>query len=1717
MRFKNMMLSLVLILGLLLGNAAFYGNATPAAAHIPDDLPVARPAQQVQNQVLATFPVIDDFEALDWGEWYWDADWGNTFMTTTVVTEPHLVIPGQITNTIFSLEFASGGWGGSTGHNLPAPQDWSSYDGLSFWLYGSNSGIDMKLTITDNGGEGFEAVFTDNVSGWKLVSLPWQSFTRASWQPGGAPDDGLTLTGVTAYGFFMIPGTSAHLYFDQVKLFETPNSIIDDFEALNWGEWYWDADWGNTFMTTTVVTEPHLVIPGQITNTIFSLEFASGGWGGSTGHNLPAPQDWSGYAGLSFWLYGSNSGIDMKLTITDNGGEGFEAVFTDDVSGWKLVSLPWQSFTRASWQPGGAPDDGLTLTGVTAYGFFMIPGTSAHLYFDQVAVFTHQATFYVDQIANPPGQSLLVGFSQQEYSVVEGDTITVTVTLNMTAASPVTVTYATADGTAVAGVDYISTTGALVFPPDTLAQSFTVETIDNTIEDGARTVLLTLSDPMDVELGAISQATLTIQDNELPDACGLMADIVDDFESGLPSGTDAYGNDIGFVTWGDFWTGTTVEITTTLVADSDPLARPGQSGDTHLLQFDANVNGWGGLTHAFENEDVDTWVPQDWTAYEGISFWLYGQNTGNDLLFEIQDNRNPGSTGADVEIWSYGFKDDFSGWQLFTLDFSVFVRKEIGNGAPNDGFGRDEVHGWAFGTLNTGGADVTYYLDNVALIIRTDMIDDFESGLPSGTDAYGNGIGFVTWGDFWTGTTVEITTTLVADDAPLARPCQTGDTHLLQFDANVNGWGGLTHAFENEDVDTWVTQDWSTYEGISFWLYGQNTGNDLLFEVQDNRNPGSTGADTEIWSYGFKDDFSGWQLFTLDFSVFVRKEIGNGAPNDGFGRDEVHGWAFGTLNTGGADVTYYLDNVMIYGNTGSDQPLTVAFAVGQVSVTEGQTATLTVALSREYTGTVTVEYATAEANARLRQYTPVSGTLTFPAGTLTQTISIPTDYDGKHTRDVRVAVNLYEGNAPLGFQRRAILTIVDIDPADPTLIDDFEGYHPFIYQEGAVELSITTLMAGDALAVPGQLTYEDVLTVDVDGAASFSRVFAQGQDWSAYDGLSLWFYGQNSGETITLQLRENMTATTAQVAPEDWVLVWSDEFNDAAGTPPNSNVWKYELGDGALNGIVGWGNSEFQYYTDSTDNSFTDGAGNLVIRLQDTDPDTDLVCWYGPCEYTSARLLTQDRLDFEYGRIEARVLVPDGPGGLWPAFWMLGTDIPDVGWPQSGEIDIMEYVSRLPNEIFGTIHGPGYEGGASFGNTYTFTEPVASEYHTYAVEWMPDHIIWYVDGIQYHEAVPADVAPNEWVFNHPFFMLLNAAIGGNFGGAIADGMTFPQDTLVDYVRVYQAEDTAERFEATFVDNFTGWREVFVPFSRFTRSAEQPADAPDDGLTLTEVWGYGFALPENSSGTFHLDQVRLATREILTLTVNVDPVGSGTVTQDPASGPFYYGDTITLIAEANPGWAFVTWSGDLGSDMTTVFTLTENMIITATFSQIEYSLEVLVDPVGAGAVMQDPASGPFYYGDTITLTAEANPGWSFSTWSGDLIGAGETRVFTITENMVVTATFAQTCIPVSGVDFDWTPQHPMVGELVQFTAAVMTGTSPLTYTWDFGDGTALYTTTDNSAAQTFPLLATTQSYTVTLRVINGCTLEGVVVERSLTVTPRRIYLPLVAREFVSVGR
>ena len=753
------------------------------------------------------------------------------------------------------------------------------------------------------------------------------------------------------------------------------------------------------------------------------------------------------------------------------------------------------------------------------------------------------------------------------------------------------------------------------------------------------------------------------------------------------------------------------------------------------------------------------------------------------------------------------------------------------------------------------------------------VVDDFETPLASGFDGNGIPIGFFTAQDG--GSTVSFALTN-APPAPV--PGLPDSNTTLEMNFTVASYGVVIHGFENDQVATWVSQDWSAYEGISLWLYGSNTGTDLFVDVIDNRNnPPLPNDDAERFTVTFKDDFSGWQLLEFPFTDFTRKEIGNGAPNDGFTLTEVHGWAFGTLTTTGTQA-YYLDNVMLYG-TAPERPLLVGFASSSTNVKEGRSGNVIVKLSKAAEVPVTVNIATSDGTAKaFRDYIPTASQITFAPGVLQQSIQIETLDDPKYEGDESVLLQLSNPTeAELSIPLVARLNIQDNDPYDAALLDDFESF-PFMFESSqTTRLDALEIEAGSPLALPSQGAYESVLQVTrrnvSQSSLTFGRRFAQGQDWRGNQGLSFWSYGNNTGRKNTVILLDNQAPDPG---PGSWKLVWQDEFDTSAGTPPNQENWGYELGDGTVNGIPGWGNDELEYYTNRTENAATDGLGNLAITIK--EGDGSLLCYYGPCRYTSARLLTKNKFEVAYGRIEARIKVPSG-AGLWPAFWSLGTNIDRVGWPQSGEIDIMENVGRLPNEIFGTIHGPGYSGGASFGQSYDFGSPAADEFHTFGVEWQPDVIRWYVDGIQYHQATPADVAPNQWVFNHPFFLLLNVAVGGNFGGPVGADTVFPQEMLVDYVRLYQARDTAERFEATFTDNFSGWQRITVPFNAFMRSKEQPKGAPNDGLTLSGVSGYGFRLPGNTPVPVLFDQVRVQPNCSYAVTVtNTADSGSGSLRQ-----------------------------------------------------------------------------------------------------------------------------------------------------------------------------------------------------------------------------------------------
>jgi beta-glucanase (GH16 family) len=249
-------------------------------------------------------------------------------------------------------------------------------------------------------------------------------------------------------------------------------------------------------------------------------------------------------------------------------------------------------------------------------------------------------------------------------------------------------------------------------------------------------------------------------------------------------------------------------------------------------------------------------------------------------------------------------------------------------------------------------------------------------------------------------------------------------------------------------------------------------------------------------------------------------------------------------------------------------------------------------------------------------------------------------------------------------------------------------------------------------------------------------------------------------------------AGAAGATPLPWQLVWADEFEGPAGAPVDATKWAFDEGG------TGWGNNELQYYTSRPENASLDGEGRLVITAR---AET-----FGGRDYTSARLKTQGLVAFTYGRFEARLKVPFG-NGLWPAFWSLGANIDAVGWPACGEIDVMEFVGRAPATVYGTVHGPGYSGGNAIGGTVTLPRPPFEEAHTYAAEWEPDAIRWYVDDRLYFARTRDQIERDgrRWAFDGPFFLLLNVAVGGFFPGAPDASTTFPQTMAVEYVRVYQ--------------------------------------------------------------------------------------------------------------------------------------------------------------------------------------------------------------------------------------------------------------------------------------------------------------------------------------------
>lgn len=249
-------------------------------------------------------------------------------------------------------------------------------------------------------------------------------------------------------------------------------------------------------------------------------------------------------------------------------------------------------------------------------------------------------------------------------------------------------------------------------------------------------------------------------------------------------------------------------------------------------------------------------------------------------------------------------------------------------------------------------------------------------------------------------------------------------------------------------------------------------------------------------------------------------------------------------------------------------------------------------------------------------------------------------------------------------------------------------------------------------------------------------------------------------------------------------LVWNEEFD---GPAIDLSTWTFEIGNGHANGIPGWGNQELQFYTSDPGNAhIEDGVLVITARKEQRSDRT------GTYEYTSARMQTKGKVSVKYGQIEVRAKLPDGQG-IWPAVWMLGADIDQVGWPRSGEIDIIELVGNRPGTVHGTVHGPR-SAGKGVGGSFTLPgdRRFSDEFHIFGLEWRSNGLTWTVDGEPYFilskNRMISMYGPDEWVFDKEYFFVVNLAVGGLWPGSPDHTTTFPKRLEIDYIRVYELDD-----------------------------------------------------------------------------------------------------------------------------------------------------------------------------------------------------------------------------------------------------------------------------------------------------------------------------------------
>ncbi|MFT3843429.1 MAG: family 16 glycosylhydrolase [Lacibacter sp.] len=316
---------------------------------------------------------------------------------------------------------------------------------------------------------------------------------------------------------------------------------------------------------------------------------------------------------------------------------------------------------------------------------------------------------------------------------------------------------------------------------------------------------------------------------------------------------------------------------------------------------------------------------------------------------------------------------------------------------------------------------------------------------------------------------------------------------------------------------------------------------------------------------------------------------------------------------------------------------------------------------------------------------------------------------------------------------------------------------------------------GSSVVNPTDLVVNAIVSTDNSGNVSFTATaknaatyeydFGNGIFQTVSNGAITYKYPSSGNYTVTVKAKssggQSISKSVNIVVTVALSLVWSDEF-DGSGAP-SSSKWGYDLGAG------GWGNNEVQNYTNRTDNaSVSNGTLKITLKAES----------YSGSAYTSARILTKDKFSFKYGKVEVRAKLPAG-GGTWPAIWMLGSNLATVGWPACGEIDIMEHKGNDVNRIYGTFHHPGHSGGNADGKTTVITN-ATTDFHRYGLEWTASTIKVMVDDVVFYTFPNSASLP----FNQNFFIILNVAMGGTFGGAVDPSFTSAA-MEVDYVRVYQ--------------------------------------------------------------------------------------------------------------------------------------------------------------------------------------------------------------------------------------------------------------------------------------------------------------------------------------------